>query len=162
MDHFTLLFVSSLAPNAHADTVTGIAKQARRNNWRRGLTGLLVFDGKHFCQFMEGPMGDVLAVADLMETDRRHERMEVLLSAAMRQPRSFPSWELGYLLLDLQESGLGSLRNQRGKPALEAFKLMLPALDAAVGQAVPERLWKRSASGVLDVGRKTFGGDQQA
>ena len=143
MDHRVLLFVSSLAPGAAPDTVVTIARQARRNNERTGITGLLVFDGEYFAQLMEGPTDAVVTVADLMAADPRHAKMEVLHSAPTSQPRRFPAWRLGYLLLDLQEFGLQSLRGQRGEAALESFNFMLPALDLALGEAIPDKLAKR-------------------
>lgn len=146
MDHYALLFVSDLAPNAPSDTISGIARQARSNNERTDITGLLVFDGKHFVQVMEGPQQAVVSTADLMKTDRRHERMEVLHSAAQTRPRRFPHWRLGYLVLDLQEFGLEGLRGKRGREALDAFNFMLPALDMAVGEALPAKLLRPKRS----------------
>ncbi len=143
MDHYTLLFTSDLTPDAPLDAVASIARQARTNNTRTDITGLLVFDGQHFAQLMEGPEQAVVSVADLMRTDDRHRNMDFLHSAPSTGPRRFPSWRLGYLLLDLQEFGVGSLRGQRGPAALEAFNFMLPALDMAVGDAVPAQLGKR-------------------
>ena len=61
LDHHVLLFVSSLAPGAAPDTVITIARQARRNNARTGITGLLVFDGKYFAQLMENSTEAVVA-----------------------------------------------------------------------------------------------------
>ena len=144
VDHYTLLFVSDLAPSAPLDSVAGIARQARTNNARTDITGLLVFDGEHFAQLMEGPQAAVVSVAELMRTDRRHRAMEILYSVPSLKPRRFPSWRLGYLLMDLQEFGVASLRGQQGPAALEAFHFMLPALDMAVGDAVP-RLISRPA-----------------
>ena len=43
--------------------------------------------------------------------------------------------------MDLQEFGLASLRGQKGRQALESFDFMLPALDIALGEAIPDQLW---------------------
>lgn len=144
VDHYTLLFVSDLAPGAPLDSVAGIARQARTNNAQTDITGLLVFDGELFAQLMEGPQAAVVSVAGLMRTDRRHRGMNILHSAPLMKPRRFPSWRLGYLLMDLQEFGVTSLRGQQGPAALEAFYFMLPALDMAVGDAVPQLLRRRA------------------
>ncbi len=140
LDHYSILFVSALSADAPADTVIAIARQARRNNERTGITGLLVFDGENFAQLMEGPQDTVPALADLMSTDPRHEHMEILHSAPTASARRFPSWRLGYLVMDLQEFGLQSLRGKRGARALDDFYFMLPALDIAVGEAIPNKL----------------------
>ena len=117
-----------------------IARQARANNQRTDITGLLVFDGQHFVQWMEGPEAAVTRVAALMDGDPRHEQMEILYSARAEDPRRFPTWRLGYLVLNLKQFGLKSLRGKRGPVAIEAFNFMLPALDMAVGEAVPAKL----------------------
>ncbi len=134
---YCLLYTSDIAPDAPPDTVIGIARQARANNARTGITGLLVFDGQHFAQLLEGPEDAVNNVAEKMRADSRHLRMEVLHSAPSSQPKKFSSWRLGYLVLDMQEFGLAGLRGKRGLAAVEAFKFMLPALDMDVGAAVP-------------------------
>ncbi len=69
--------------------------------------------------------------------------MEILHSAGSLKPRRFPAWRLGYLLMNLQEFGLQSLYGQKGVAALESFNFMLPTLDIAVGDAVPDRLRTR-------------------
>lgn len=143
LNHHTLLFVSALSTDAPADAVITIARQARRNNERTGITGLLVFDGENFAQLMEGPAEAVIAVADVMQSDPRHARMEILHSAAGASAMRFPSWRLGYLVMDLQEFGLQSLRGKRGAQALDDFYFMLPALDIAVGEAIPRKLNRR-------------------
>ena len=140
MDHYVLLFVSNLARDVPEDVVEGIASQARWNNEQTGITGLMVFDGEHFAQWMEGPAEAVEKVAHVMQSDPRHTDMEVVHRAPVSVPRRFPAWRLGYLVLDLQEFGLRSLRGKRGPVAVEAFDFMLPALDISVGQAVPAKL----------------------
>ena len=141
-DHFCLLFVSTLAAGTPADVVTGITSQARVNNGRSGITGLLVFDGEDFAQLMEGDEQVVRSVSDRMMSDPRHDRMEVVYAQNVSTPRRFPTWRLGYLVLNLMEFGPHSLRGMRGRPALESFNFMLPALDIAMGNAVPARLAK--------------------
>ncbi len=143
LDHHALLFVSELAPGAPADAVVTITRQARHNNGRNGITGLLVFDGAHFAQLMEGPAEAVVKTAELMRTDSRHAAMEILNSASTSKPTRFPTWRLGYLVLDLQMYGIASLRGQRGAAAMESFNFMLPALDMALGEALPANLPRR-------------------
>ena len=143
MDHYAFLFVSTLADDMPPDCVADIARQARANNARTDITGLLVFDGENFAQLMEGPKDTVLPVAERMSHDPRHCGWEVLYEAEIATPRQFPTWRLGYLVMDLQEFGPKNLRGKRGPAALEAFDFMLPALDHAVGEAVPAKLLRR-------------------
>lgn len=135
--HQVLLYVSDLATKAPLDTVATIARQSRVNNERKGITGLLVFDGECFAQFLDGPTESIAALQEHLKADRRHERMEVLHSGPHAGVPRFPGWRLGYLLMDLQEFGLASLRGKRDAAAMEAFEFMLPALDISVGEDIP-------------------------
>ncbi len=144
-DHFTLLYVSDLAAGSPATVVADIARQARANNQQVDITGILAFDGESFAQFVEGAELTILSLLERLEEDTRHERMEVLQVGPSTLPRRFPGWRLGYLLLDLHEFGIASLRGKRGSTALEDFEFMLAALDIEAGDAVPELLIKRDA-----------------
>lgn len=142
-DHFTLLYVSDLAVSSPANVVAGIARQARANNQQKDITGILVFDGESFAQLVEGAESTILSLLERLTADTRHERMEVLQVGPSMMPRRFPGWRLGYLLLELHEFGIASLRGKRGATAMEDFKSMLPALDIEAGDAVPELLIRR-------------------
>src|SRR5205085_10361273 len=52
-DLFSLLYVSEMAAPDAAE-IARICDRSRANNLRDGITGLLVFDGKAFCQYVEG------------------------------------------------------------------------------------------------------------
>ncbi len=142
-DHFALLYVSDLAASRLADVVAGIARQARANNQRKDITGLLVFDGESFAQLVEGAESTILSLLERLKADTRHERVEVLQIGPSMMPRRFAGWRLGYLLLELHEFGIASLRGKQGPTAMEDFKLMLPALDMEAGDAVPKLLIRR-------------------
>jgi len=70
----TLLYVSELT-HFDAGEIDSICHQSRANHARDDITGLLVFDGQAFCQFVEGPRD---AIAALLERDARHVKMRVL------------------------------------------------------------------------------------
>ena len=95
LDLFSLLYVSqSTAPDA-ADVIA-IADESQSNNQRDSITGLLLFDGKCWCQYIEGPQR---AVADLyarLQRDSRHCNMSVLQHGRAPEERAFPNWRMGY------------------------------------------------------------------
>lgn len=50
-----IVYSSQLAPSVPAECVADIVRTARQFNAAHGITGLLVFDGQRFCQYLEGP-----------------------------------------------------------------------------------------------------------
>ncbi len=125
----TLLYVSELSTPDAAE-VEQICRQSRVNNRRDGITGVLVFDGHAFCQFVEGSAPAVSALRDRLERDRRHLNMRVLQFGHTRRPRRFPSWRLGYAY-SADPAAITRIEQTRGDAALAAFGDWIPALDAS-------------------------------
>ena len=114
-----LLYVSTLTEGESPSVVAAIAKESRSANRLLDITGLLVFDGASFAQWVEGPSA---AIADLLRRlarDRRHQDMDVLAYEQSTQPRRFPDWQLGYLITD--ESAIEQLRTTRDAKAFLSF-----------------------------------------
>lgn len=125
---FTLLYVSELATGDAAE-VDQICRQSRVNNQRDGITGVLVFDGHAFCQFVEGPEPAVTALLDRLERDPRHLKMHVLQFGRTPWPRRFTSWRLGYAY-SADPAAIARIASSRGGEALAAFRGWLPGLAA--------------------------------
>jgi hypothetical protein len=66
---------------------------ARRRNRREGVTGLLVADGDHYLQWLEGPPSGVAALMRAISMDRRHDSIEIL-SEAPAATRCFAGWDM--------------------------------------------------------------------
>ncbi|HTV18043.1 MAG TPA: BLUF domain-containing protein [Polyangiaceae bacterium] len=70
--------------------------QARRNNERSTITGLLLYHERSFLQVLEGEGGVIDTVFARIERDERHTRVSVLV----RQPvpaRQFADWAMGFV-----------------------------------------------------------------
>lgn len=127
------LYVSRLAPGAQTSDVTDIVRTARTRNAIAGITGLLLFNGDAFCQYVEGP---ALAMAPLLEalaTDARHDQVTVLHDALVLGVRRMPTWALGYAY---DEGAFDDLRGLRGEDALQAFERLAAAVDVGLGTEV--------------------------
>ena len=123
-----LLYVSDLAPGTRAGEVSRIVASSRRRNTADGLTGLLIFDGDRFCQYVEGPPAALEALRGRLDADARHVRMETLIDGAFAGPRRFSDWRLGYVHV-VDTDDLDSLRGLQGEAAMAAFERLLPLLD---------------------------------
>jgi Sensors of blue-light using FAD len=131
---FTLLYVSVLL-TPDADVVTGICEQSRVNNAKDDITGLLVFDGQAFCQFVEGPEPSITRLRDRLEHDPRHVEMRVLQFGATPDGRRFPGWRLGYAFA-ADAAAIGRLEAARGGAALVEFG-RLPVDEERPGALAP-------------------------
>jgi hypothetical protein len=80
------------APRAAKTGVTDILVVARRKNTQTGVTGVLLFDGMHFMQALEGARDEVEQVYERIARDLRHEDIELLecRPIAERGYRDFP------------------------------------------------------------------------
>lgn len=125
----TLLYVSELATGG-ATEVDEICRQSRVNNRRDRITGVLVFDGHAFCQFVEGPGPAVSALLDRLERDPRHVKMHVLQFGSTPWPRRFTSWRLGYAY-SADPAAIARIASSSSGDALAAFRDWLPSLGAA-------------------------------
>lgn len=76
-----------------------ILKSACRNNPNQGITGILVYDRGHFFQVLEGGYNDVEAVFSRIQKDKRHCRVNRIISYPV-QERLFPNWRMGLYNLD--------------------------------------------------------------
>ena len=122
-----ILYVSQLAADAPIRVVADIAAQSRVANRRRDITGLLVFDGLHFCQQFEGSGIEVAALMDRIRQDPRHTHVELLHHGPLAE-RRFRRWSLGYTSVDDLDA-FERLKQLRGQAAVDAFLAMLPGLD---------------------------------
>ena len=123
---FCLLYVSEMS-TPDANELRRICEQSRANNLRDGITGLLVFDGHAFCQFVEGEERVVAALLGRLECDPRHRHMRLLQFGALTGPRRFPLWRLGYAY-SADPSAIAGMATTREAEAVTAFERWLPRL----------------------------------
>ena len=92
----TWLYVSSslLAKNADAET-DNIRSIAEARNPELGLTGVLLFSGCHFAQFLEGAEADLNIMQASICSDARHTGL-VTLPTDPVEKRRYGRWALAY------------------------------------------------------------------
>lgn len=89
-----LVYISSLRRGMAVDPAA-ILDQARRNNARARVTGLLFFDGKRFLQALEGEDAVIDATFARIRQDERHHALVVLSDRAI-DTREFGDWAMAY------------------------------------------------------------------
>ena len=124
------LYHSVLAQSQDASCVGTIVKAARQFNASQGLSGLLVFDGMRFFQYLEGPADALQALIERLQQDPRHTQFTTVWMAQLQGERRFPGWSMGYAYAD-EDDPLTALAAQNGAEALDAFLAMTELLDMA-------------------------------
>ncbi|MCD2513300.1 BLUF domain-containing protein [Comamonas endophytica] len=127
---YCILYHSRLAPDAPLSCISDIIKTARSFNSAHGLTGVLVFDGQHFLQYLEGPQ---MVVQDLLVSiarDPRHMNLTLQHQGPCPGERLFRNWSMGYALVD-DADPLADLGEVVGEEALAQLHALVPTLDIA-------------------------------
>ena len=75
--------------------INTIVERSNTNNHALDVTGVLIFDGTHFAQFVEGPRGNIQALRSAIEGDHRHQDVTTILFEA-GESRKVANWALAY------------------------------------------------------------------
>ena len=93
MDLKSLTYTSLARLDLGADELNAIHRTARELNSLDGITGLLVFNGTHFLQIIEGEERGIDDLLARLRRDPRHSGLEVR-DERMVEDRSFPDWSM--------------------------------------------------------------------
>lgn len=126
LEHF--FYFSRLAPTASAACIADILRTARPFNARHELTGVLIFDGSRFCQYLEGGREAVKTLLKAIMQDPRHVDIEVRTSGAI-SARLFDRWSMAYAH-DAEGEVLNRLAEAETHLLIERLQSLLPKLDA--------------------------------
>lgn len=127
-DLYMLMYTSLLALDASPSCVIDIVRRSRINNHNRDITGILIFDGAAFCQYLEGSAEAVGALMKKILVDPRHTDVKIILEGFVSPPRRFDDWSMAYGLAnnetvaDIAESGDRTVAQQR-------FAQLLSSID---------------------------------
>ena len=88
----------------YCSTATRVFKQselvelltkAKENNERHQLSGMLLYRGDLFIQWLEGPEAELDALLARIKQDRRHRNIRVM-SRGVLSARAFPDWSMAF------------------------------------------------------------------
>lgn len=119
---YEALYVSTLAEGQPVAVVAEIAGHAHVNNARRGITGLLIFDGMRFCQQLEGTQKEVLKLIERIRSDVRHTGVEVLHHGPLAE-RRFRQFSLAFTAVEDTEV-IARMEKLDGEAAIAAFEAL--------------------------------------
>lgn len=128
------IYCSLLNPDAPPTCVADIIRTARRRNAELDVTGVLVFDGQRFCQYLEGPAEKITHLVERIRLDTRHVDFSPQYEGPLLGGRRFRQWSMAYALApDLDP--LERMHTLRGLPAVELLQELMPQLDLGPAQA---------------------------
>ena len=122
------LYYSELNDGIKISEIPKIVKLARIFNNREKITGILIFDGFRFVQYIEGPSDALIQLSEKISNDNRHRNFNVRLISHSNHSRIFNEWSLGYFIIEDHET-LDFIKYLTGKNALERVINTIPKLD---------------------------------
>ena len=93
-------YVSRLSNDCAAPDIVRIVSSSRRNNASNGVTGVLYFDGKSFCHYIEGAVETIRALKQKIIVDPRHSFLRITLDRPA-ETRAFDGWHMGFAFHDV-------------------------------------------------------------
>lgn len=87
---------SRLGEDESDELVADIVRASIPRNRKLQVTGALLFTGRHFAQYLEGPATSVGALQRIILDDLRHEDIRTIAEGAY-PCRRFVTWSLAYL-----------------------------------------------------------------
>lgn len=93
MELTSLTYTSLARLDLQASDLEDIHRTARELNALDGITGLLVFNGTHFLQTVEGAQSAIDDLVERLRRDPRHSGFEIRDRRTIPS-RSFPDWSM--------------------------------------------------------------------
>ena len=93
MQLISLTYTSFASLDVTAEDVAEIHRSARENNALDGITGLLIFNGTHFLQVIEGSEDAIDDLVERLRRDPRHRSIELRDRRSIEQ-RCFKDWSM--------------------------------------------------------------------
>ncbi|MEM9309886.1 MAG: BLUF domain-containing protein [Pseudomonadota bacterium] len=86
------LYIST-APSLSREDVESILTTSERNNPARGVTGLLLYNGRNFLQLLEGEESELVSLMLRISHDPRHTGIS-MIDRKLVGERSCPDWAM--------------------------------------------------------------------
>lgn len=136
---FRYVYLSDVSPEFEPYQMGTLAQQARIKNRMLDITSLLLFDGLHFCQYLEGPEAAVHQLMREIGRDARHCTLRTLGEGLSSNPRRLPDDGLlvGYSTDVFLLSSLGKHTGDVDEVVARIWQI-LPRLDVDRGLESPQ------------------------
>ncbi|CCQ72525.1 BLUF domain-containing protein [Magnetospira sp. QH-2] len=93
---YRLIYSSIANPRLRDSDLRSILRVSRRDNAAHQITGVLIFTGRGFAQFLEGPRSPIERLVNRIRVDRRNRDLQVLNTQDCEE-RAFADWSMGWV-----------------------------------------------------------------
>ena len=132
----SLTYTSLARLDLEASDLEAIHRTAREVNALEGITGLLIFNGTHFLQIVEGAPNAIDDLIERLRRDPRHNGVEVRDEREVAE-RSFPDWSMELVRVsasyfDAKDTVSDRLPNTIAEPVRDRVLRMTEAISGTV------------------------------
>ena len=136
----SLVYVSSAVRLLSLDEIAHLLGRARERNSEYGVTGILLYIGGNFMQYLEGPKAHLDTIYEIIRRDKLHSGL-ILISREAVEHRQFGDWSMAFQTRDI-EGYVGS----PGEKRLIKTLLELPDENPSTARIVLQSFWDRGGS----------------
>ena len=136
----SLVYVSSAVRLLNFEEIAYLLKRARERNKEHGITGVLLYIGGNFMQYIEGPKDNLDTIYKIIQKDDKHTGL-ILVSRETIESRQFGDWSMAFQTKDV-EGYVGSSSDRK----LIEMILELPNDNPSTARIVLHSFWDRGGS----------------
>ncbi len=136
----SIVYVSSAVRLLSLDEIGHLLTRARERNKEYGVTGVLLYIGGNFMQYIEGPKESLDTIYEIIRNDEKHTGI-IEVSREPPEKRQFGDWSMAFQTRDL-EGYVGSPSDKR----LIEMILDLPSDNPSTARIVLHSFWNRCGS----------------
>ena len=134
----SLVYVSSAVRLLSHEEIDYLLRRARERNKEYGVTGILLYIGGNFMQYIEGPRDNLDVIYKIIQEDELHSGL-ILVSREAIESRQFGDWAMAYQTRDV-EGYVGS----PGERKLIEMILEMPGDNPSTAQIVLHSFWSQN------------------
>ena len=136
----SLVYVSSAVKLLSPEEIEYLLTRARQRNTEYGITGVLLYIGGNFMQYIEGPTGNLEVIYNIIREDKLHTGI-ILVTREPVEKLEFGDWSMAYQTRDVQ----GYVGSPDEKVLLEQ-NLERPETNPSTARIVLHSFWNRRGS----------------
>lgn len=136
----SIVYVSSAVRLLSLDEIGYLLKRARERNKEYGITGVLLYIGGNFMQYLEGPKDNLDLIYKIIQEDDQHTGI-ILVSREAIEERQFSDWSMGFQTKEVE----GYVGSPSERQLIEMI-LQLPNDNPSPARIVLHGFWERSSS----------------
>lgn len=139
---FAIVYISTAARLLAMHELEQLCSRAQARNLAHGVTGILLYSGGAFMQYLEGPAAGLSKVYGAIKADPLHYGVIDLIREPVLQ-REFAAWSMV-----LRDVGVGGQSSASEPDALLSGLLDVPAEARSAAQALLVNFWSQGRSSV--------------